>query len=91
MLVLTRKAEESVIVAGSIEIKILEIRGEHVSLGFRAPRTIAIYRKEVYEQMEDVNRQAVRRGPEMESAQEVLSAALRGLPARASAEGRRSQ
>jgi carbon storage regulator len=82
MLVLTRKAEESVVIAGSVEIKILEIRGEQVSLGFNAPRKVAIYRKEVYEAIEHANRQAVRHGRDMEAVTQALSAALKSIPSR---------
>jgi carbon storage regulator len=58
MLVLTRKKDESVIVGGNIEVKILEVRGDQVSLGFAAPREIPIYRKEVFEAIQEENRQA---------------------------------
>jgi carbon storage regulator len=62
MLVLTRKSEESVIVGSNIEIKVLGIRGDQVSLGFKAPDEVSIYRKEVYEAIQKENLQAVRRG-----------------------------
>jgi carbon storage regulator len=62
MLVLTRKSEESIIVGSTIEIKILGIRGDQVSLGFNAPNEISIYRKEVYEEIQRENRQAVSMG-----------------------------
>jgi carbon storage regulator len=58
MLVLTRKSEESVIIGNDIEIKVLGIRGDQVSLGFRAPGEVSIYRKEVYEAIQEENRQA---------------------------------
>ena len=48
MLVLTRKLDESVILGSNIEVKVLGIRGDQVSLGFTAPHEISIYRKEVY-------------------------------------------
>ena len=62
MLVLTRKSDESVILGNSIEVKVLGIRGDQVSLGFTAPLEISIYRKEVYEAIQKENIQAVRRG-----------------------------
>jgi carbon storage regulator len=49
MLILTRKSDESVIVDGKIEVKIISIRGDQVRLGFSAPRDISIHRKEVFE------------------------------------------
>lgn len=60
MLVLTRKSEQSVIVGNAIEIKILGIKGDQVSLGFQAPRTISIYRKEIFEAIQKENMEAGR-------------------------------
>lgn len=61
MLVLTRKSEESVMVGGAIEVKVLAIKGDQVSLGFTAPREVRIHRKEVYEAIRSENRSAARR------------------------------
>jgi carbon storage regulator len=58
MLVLSRKAEESVILCGNIEVKVLGIRGDQVSLGFQAPHDVSIYRSEVYEAIAEENRKA---------------------------------
>ncbi len=62
MLVLTRKSNESVIIDNTIEVKILNVRGDQISLGFSAPREISIYRKEVYEAIQRENIQAASRG-----------------------------
>jgi len=62
MLILTRKSDESVIVANNIEVKILSIRGDQVRIGFSAPKEVTIYRKEVHEVIQHENRQAVTRG-----------------------------
>ena len=58
MLVLTRKPDQSIMVGGEIEITILEVRGEQVRVGIRAPRTVSIHRKEVFDQIRDANRTA---------------------------------
>ena len=60
MLVLTRKSEESVMIGNNIEIKVLAVRGDQVSIGFSAPDEISIYRKEVYEAIQRENLQAVK-------------------------------
>ena len=62
MLVLTRKSEESVIIGNNIEVKVLAVRGDQVSLGFSAPDVVSIYRKEVFDAIQKENLQAVRRG-----------------------------
>ena len=56
MLVLTRKPDQSIMVGDDIEITVLEVRGEQVRLGIRAPRNVAVHRKEVFEQIQQGNR-----------------------------------
>lgn len=48
MLILSRKAGESLILDGGIEIKITEIYGDKVRIGISAPADIRVYRKELY-------------------------------------------
>lgn len=42
----------------NIEITVLDIRGDQVKLGIAAPKEIPIYRKEVYLQIQQENKQA---------------------------------
>jgi carbon storage regulator len=49
MLVLARKVGQSIIIGGSIEITVIEVRGEQVRLGIAAPRTVTVHRKELLE------------------------------------------
>jgi carbon storage regulator len=58
MLVLTRKANESIIIADNIKIEILEIRGEKVKIGIEAPRELHILRDELHQEVTEQNRQA---------------------------------
>ncbi|MBO9337016.1 MAG: carbon storage regulator CsrA [Roseiflexus sp.] len=58
MLVLTRKVNQSIVIGDDIEVVVLEVRGEQVRIGVRAPRAIAIHRKEVYEQILQENLKA---------------------------------
>jgi carbon storage regulator len=48
MLVLTRKANQSIMIGDEIEISVLSVMGEKVRLGIQAPRTIPVFRTEVY-------------------------------------------
>lgn len=59
MLALSRKKNEALIINNNIEITVLEIKGEQVKLGISAPREVPVYRKEVYLQIEEANREAV--------------------------------
>lgn len=59
MLVLSRKCEESLVIDGCIEIKVIEINGDKVRLGVEAPQNYKILRKELVQIMES-NRQAAK-------------------------------
>ena len=59
MLALTRKKGESLIVNNNIEITVLEIRGDQVKIGIEAPKSVPIYRKEIYKQIQSANEEAV--------------------------------
>ena len=48
MLVLSRKKNESIIIGNDITIVIIEIRGDKVRLGVKAPREVTVHRQEVY-------------------------------------------
>lgn len=49
MLVLSRKLIESIMIGDSIEIKVLDIRGNTVRFGINAPEGVPVHRQEVYE------------------------------------------
>ncbi len=59
MLALSRKKNEALIVNNNIEITVLEIKGEQVKLGISAPKDVPVYRKEVYVQIQEANKEAV--------------------------------
>ncbi len=48
MLKLERRAGERVIVGGDVIVEVLEVRGQIVKLGFDAPRSVRIYREEIW-------------------------------------------
>ncbi len=58
MLILTRKLNESITIGDSIEVSVIEIKGDQVKLGINAPREIKVYRKEVYIAIQEENRAA---------------------------------
>ena len=59
MLALSRKKNEALIINNNIEITILEIKGEQVKLGISAPKEVPVYRKEVYIQIQEANKEAI--------------------------------
>lgn len=58
MLALSRKKGEALIINNNIEITVLEIKGEQVKLGINAPKEVPVYRKEVYIQIQNSNKEA---------------------------------
>ncbi len=64
MLVLTRKVNQSIVIGDSVEIVVLDVRGEQVRIGIRAPKDVSVHRKEIYDQIADENLQAATVRPE---------------------------
>ncbi|GAA0817779.1 carbon storage regulator CsrA [Spirilliplanes yamanashiensis] len=58
MLVLTRRSGESVMIGDDVVITVLEVRGDVVRLGIRAPRDIQVHREEIYRELQASNREA---------------------------------
>jgi carbon storage regulator len=48
VLVLTRKSNQSIMIGNEIEVSVLAIMGEKVRIGIEAPRSVPVFRKEVY-------------------------------------------
>jgi len=73
MLVLTRNANQSIMIGHDIVVTVLEIRGDQVRIGIRAPRSVDVHREEVYAALQKANRTAAT------STEKTLSA-LGSLP-----------
>jgi carbon storage regulator len=58
VLIVTRKAGQSVMVGDTIRISIVEVRGKQIRLGVDAPNELPILREEVFIQVQEENRQA---------------------------------
>lgn len=58
MLALARKINESIMIGNDIEITVLEIKGDQIKIGVKAPKSVPIYRKELYVQIQDENKKA---------------------------------
>ncbi|SFF38604.1 carbon storage regulator, CsrA [Paenibacillus algorifonticola] len=55
MLVLARKKGESILIGNDIELSVLEIVGDTIKLGIKAPAEVGILRKELYVSVENMN------------------------------------
>ncbi|MCI5954378.1 MAG: carbon storage regulator CsrA [Lachnospiraceae bacterium] len=59
MLALSRKKNEAIVINNNIEVTILEVKGDQVKVGITAPKEVPVYRKEVYVQIQNANKEAV--------------------------------
>ena len=58
VLVLTRKKNQTIVIGDQVEVTIIEIRGDQVRLGIAAPKSVSVHRLEVYEDIQQANREA---------------------------------
>lgn len=59
MLVLSRKKNESIMIGDQIEVKILSVEGDQVKLGIVAPKSVKVHRSEIFEAIQEQNREAL--------------------------------
>lgn len=59
MLALARKVNQSIVIGNDIEVTLLEIKGDQIKIGISAPKNVPIYRKEIYDQIQEENKNAV--------------------------------
>lgn len=58
MLVLTRHENQSIMIGHDVVVTVLDIRGDQVRIGIRAPREVEVHREEVYAALQQANRSA---------------------------------
>ncbi|NBV54148.1 MAG: carbon storage regulator, partial [Proteobacteria bacterium] len=58
MLLLTRREGEGIVINGSIEVKVLEVRGGRVKLGFEYPAGNTVFRQELFAKIQQENQAA---------------------------------
>ena len=75
VLVLTRKANQSIMIGDEVEVSVLAVMGEKVRIGIEAPRAVPVFRKEVWIDMQ--RRPTATRG-EREEVGEALRSASKG-------------
>lgn len=73
MLALSRKKDESIMLGNDIEITVLEIRGDQVKIGVKAPKNVAIFRKEIYDQIEEENKKAAEQNVDRKTIENLFN------------------
>jgi carbon storage regulator len=84
MLILTRKANQAVVIDGTTTVRVLSIDGDRVKLGIDAPTEIAVVRDELLREVADENQQAAARtgsGPARQDSLRSLGRAAGKPPA----------
>lgn len=72
MLALARKLNQSIIIGNNIEITLLEIKGDQIKIGINAPKSVPIYRKEIYEQIQEENKKAAQAEVDVKSLENLF-------------------
>lgn len=72
MLILSRKKDQSIIIDGNIEVKIIAIEDGRVSIGIDAPRDMDIFRQELYQAIQEENKQASKTKPNIEMINQLF-------------------
>ncbi len=72
MLALSRKQNEAIVIGNDIEVTVLEVKGEQVKIGITAPKSVPVYRKELYVQMKDINKEAIEQANAVDALKGLL-------------------
>jgi len=72
MLALSRKENEAIVIGNDIEVTILEVKGDQVKIGINAPKSVPVYRKELYLQIKEANKEAVEQATVVEALKDIL-------------------
>jgi carbon storage regulator len=79
MLVLSRRKDETIMIGDSVEITVVDIRGDTVRLGITAPRTVSVHRKEIYDAIQLENIEAAQKTPDTGTPVGGLDSLLKGV------------
>lgn len=63
MLILSRKVNEKIMIGEDISISIIEIQGDHIRLGVDAPKTVKVFRQEIFDAIKLQNKAAAESTP----------------------------
>src|SRR3954447_26749055 len=90
VLVLTRRAGESIVIGDDVRVVVLDVRGDTVRLGIEAPRSIQVHRAEVYAEVQAANAAAAAPSADLDDGADRLRRIARPAVPRPASPHRRS-
>ncbi|MCD1654880.1 carbon storage regulator CsrA [Treponema zuelzerae] len=72
MLILSRKINEKIMIGDDISVTIIEIRGDQVKIGVEAPKSVKVFRHEVFEAIKSENQAAAVSQPDLSGLSGIL-------------------
>ncbi len=73
MLILSRKVDEKIKIGNDITITLIGISGDQVKIGVEAPKSIKVFRQEVFNDIQRQNKTAAAATPSLEALSKLLS------------------
>ena len=73
MLVLSRRKDESIMINDDVEIIVIDIKQDQVKIGINAPKDVKIYRKEIYNDIQQENLAAAKTADKIDSLKDILT------------------
>ena len=73
MLILARKVDEKIKIGNDITLTIIELHGDQVKIGVEAPKNVKVFRQEVFDAIQEQNKEAAAGSAALEALSSLLS------------------
>ncbi len=74
MLILSRKVDEKIKIGDNITITLIEVHGDQVKIGVEAPKHVKVFRQEVFDSIQNENKEAAANSETLEALSKFLGA-----------------
>ena len=64
MLIITRRPGEKIMLGDDVVVEVIEVSGSSVRLGIQAPKSVAVYREEIWRSVQQENAAAAATDPD---------------------------
>lgn len=73
MLILARKVDEKIKIGNDITLTIIELHGDQVKIGVEAPKNVKVFRQEVFDAIQEQNKEAAAGSAALEALSSLLA------------------